>query len=52
MATQAQIDANRRNAEKSTGPTTAEGVARTRFNATTHALGSHMAFMQDERTAA
>ena len=34
MATEAQIDANRRNAQSSTGPTTAEGKARVSRNAT------------------
>src|SRR6266851_5072748 len=32
MATQNQIDANRRNAQKSTGPTTPEGRAAVRLN--------------------
>src|SRR5262249_22248711 len=38
MATQAQIDANRQNAQLSTGPTTDEGKERTRHNATRHGL--------------
>ena len=33
MATQAQIEANRRNSQKSTGPRSAEGKAVSRFNA-------------------
>ena len=33
MATQNQIDANRRNSQKSTGPRSAEGKAASRFNA-------------------
>ena len=33
MASQAQIDANKRNAEKSTGPKTEVGKARARLNA-------------------
>ena len=37
MATQAQITANRLNAQKSTGPSTAEGKAASRFNALKHA---------------
>ena len=38
MATQAQILANRRNAQKSTGPKTAEGKAAVAKNATRHGL--------------
>jgi hypothetical protein len=38
MATAKQIEANRRNAQKSTGPRTEEGKAASRFNATTHGL--------------
>src|SRR5262249_7188377 len=38
MATQAQIDANRLNAQLSTGPKTEEGKAKTRHNATRHGL--------------
>ncbi len=38
MATAKQIEANRRNAQKSTGPKTAEGKAASRSNATTHGL--------------
>ncbi|MBN2315374.1 MAG: hypothetical protein JXM79_15705 [Sedimentisphaerales bacterium] len=38
MATQAQIPANRRNAQKSTGPKTAEGKATAAKNATQHGL--------------
>ena len=40
MATQAQIDANRANAQKSTGPRTAEGRAAVRQNALKHGLTS------------
>jgi hypothetical protein len=36
MATAAQIDANRRNAQKSTGPRTTEGKNRSRMNALDH----------------
>jgi hypothetical protein len=36
MPSKRQIDANRRNAKKSTGPKTAEGKAVSRFNATRH----------------
>jgi hypothetical protein len=38
MATQAQILANRRNAQRSTGPKTAEGKATAAKNATKHGL--------------
>src|ERR1700730_7204350 len=38
MASQQQIDANRRNAQKSTGPTTPEGRAAVRHNALKHGL--------------
>ena len=38
MATNSQIEANRRNAQKSTGPRTEEGKSRSRFNAVTHGM--------------
>src|SRR4051794_38841728 len=40
MATQKQIEANRRNAQKSTGPKTAEGKMKSRLNALEHGLGA------------
>jgi len=48
MATEAQIEANRRNAAKSTGPRTTEGKARVRRNATRHGLCSGIALMAEE----
>src|SRR5215471_10420 len=38
MATDKQIEANRRNAQKSTGPRTEEGRAAVRFNGLKHGL--------------
>jgi len=40
MATEKQVEANRRNAQKSTGPKTEEGKANSRANATTHGMTS------------
>ncbi len=49
MATPAQIEANRRNAQNSTGARTPEGKARTRRNATRHGLCSTIALMEEEK---
>src|SRR5260370_26553653 len=38
MISQRKLDANRRNATKSTGPRTAEGKAKVKFKAVTHGL--------------
>ena len=48
MATQAQIDANRQNAQKSTGPTSAAGKARSSRNNFTHGFRSACVFVNDE----
>jgi hypothetical protein len=44
MSTQAQIDANRLNAEKSTGPVTESGLAASSQNRATHGLASNTTF--------
>jgi hypothetical protein len=49
MATQAQIDANRLNAKKSTGPRTPEGKARSRANALRHGLSGTAILMDCEQ---
>jgi len=48
MATQAQIEANRRNAQKSTGPRTAEGKITAGQNALRHGLCATFALMEEE----
>ena len=48
MATQSQIDANRRNAQKSTGPKTQEGKAKSRRNALRHGLTAKACMLADE----
>jgi hypothetical protein len=48
MATQKQIEANRRNAQKSTGPKTEEGKAKSRFNALKHGMTAEVAVLPHE----
>ena len=48
MATQAQFDANRQNAQKSTGPTTDAGKARSSRNNFSHGFRSAIVFVNDE----
>jgi hypothetical protein len=48
MISARQQAANERNAQKSTGPSTAEGRARSSRNATTHGLASREALLQSE----
>ena len=51
-ATQKQIDANRKNAQKSSGAKTSEGKIRSSLNAWRHGLTGQVATMPDEdRTA-
>ncbi len=51
MATEAQIEANRRNAQKSTGARTDAGKARVSRNAARHGLCNTIAVMSDEDRA-
>lgn len=48
MATARQIEANRRNAKKSTGPVTAEGKAASSLNHLSHGFTSSTSFIRDE----
>src|ERR1700722_13639067 len=48
MATKAQVDANRRNAQKSTGPKTPEGKDKSRRNALQHGLTAKTCMLEDE----
>ncbi len=51
MASQRQIEANRRNAQKSTGPKTQAGKARSRLNARKHGLSPSLLFHWRRRLA-
>ena len=46
MATQRQIEANRRNAARSTGPTSESGKAKSRANATRHGMAGQSAVVE------
>jgi hypothetical protein len=48
MATQKQIEANRRNAQKSTGPKTQEGKSKSKFNALKHGMAATVAVLPHE----
>jgi hypothetical protein len=52
MASPRQIEANRRNAQKSTGPRTPEGKARSRFNGVTHGMTAKFDVLPGEDGAA
>jgi hypothetical protein len=52
MATQAQVDANRANAQHSTGPRTPEGIANCKNNATRHGLCAQQIVIKGEDPAA
>ena len=51
MSTAAQINANRINAEHSTGPKTAEGIANCKYNATKHGLSGAQIVIKGEDPA-
>ena len=51
MASLKQINANRENAKRSTGPRTPEGKARVRYNAMSHGLLAEAALLPDEDEA-
>jgi hypothetical protein len=51
MATARQINANRKNAKRSSGPTTAAGKTKVRYNAMKHGLLAEAALLPDEDEA-
>ena len=51
MSSQPKIDANRRNAQRSTGPRTPEGKAKVATNSCTHGLCSRNAILPEEDPA-
>jgi hypothetical protein len=51
MATDAQIKANKENAQKSTGPTSIEGKKKSSMNAVTHGIFSNIAILPGEDEA-
>jgi hypothetical protein len=52
MISQARLEANRRNAKKSTGPRSEEGKRRSSLNAITHGMTARIALLPDEDPAA
>jgi hypothetical protein len=52
MISQAKLEANRRNAKKSTGPRTQEGKRRSSLNAMKHALTARLPLLPDENPRA
>jgi len=51
MATQAQVDANQANSQKSTGPNTEEGKAKSSLNRLSHGFASSTRFVKGEDPA-
>ena len=52
MTSPEKIEANRRNAQKSTGPRTPEGKSRSRWNALKHGLDAHAPVLPGESAEA
>ena len=48
MASEKKIEANRRNAQKSTGPKSAEGKSQSRFNALKHGMRANLLVLPGE----
>jgi hypothetical protein len=51
MVSQARLESNRRNAQKSTGPRSEEGKRRSSMNAITHGMTARLALLSDEDEA-